>query len=415
MKRLLLLSTLLLSSLVVAQHHHVAPPIIRGYEHPEQVSDRQAWLMQLIASTSSDSDQDLTKKHAQLHRRSAGLKEFDLTLGEFRNKYDHLVANYNSTISVDHEAGTSAFQQAAWTQLLRDIDQLVDDTVGRLRNGLPPEEWKAVDARVQGVKSMMGVTVPQPADDPSPLSRLSGRSYYDGGPAILPVQEIFDQQSYSGYSTYTAIDTDGTNWIQTVYTMGSANVNGCVFDQYHGQWQPPGCPAQHSFYVTNQLNGSGPSNLHQGTWSYAQYVNLSQSWQAPYQEGVSIESFSGGSISCNIIGTFFAFSLHIYIQGAYTFVKMTPGTENSCFTALGQLYCNYDTVTWCTPETTPPDYNPTGVNTVPKATPNPAYYWLTEALCFASSKGGTLTCFGIANNGIPGSDTVPRAACTKTR
>ena len=320
MKRSLLLSTLLMSSLVLAQtHHHIAPPIIKGHEHPEQVSDRQAWLMQLIASTSSDTDQDLTKKHAQLHRRSSGLEGFDLTLGEFRKSYDRLVGNYNATISVDRESGASAFQQSARTQLSRDIDQLVDDAVGRLRAGMPPEESKAVDARVQGVKLMMGVTV---------------------------LHEIFDQQSNYGYSTYTALDTDGTNWIQTVYTMGSGNVNGCVFDQYHGQWQPPGCPAQHSFYVTNQLNGSGPSNLHQGTWSYAQYVNLSQSWQAPGQNGVNT-SFSGGFISCNIIGTFFSFSINIKFQSgiddiwyddpvAFPPIKIcqwSPVSQPNCYTS----------------------------------------------------------------------------------
>lgn len=343
---LLLVVSLQCSPVLAETHHHVAPPIIKGYEHPEQITDRQAWLMQLIASTSSDTDQDLTKKHAQLHRRSSGLEGFDLTLDEFRKNHDRLVANYNATISVDREAGASAFQQAAWTQLLRDIDQLVDDTVGRLRDGLPPEEWKAVDVRVQGVKSMMGVTVPQPADDPSPLSRLPGHRYYDGGPAILPVQEIFDQQSYSGYSTYTAIDTDGTNWIQTVYTMGSANVNGCVFDQYHGQWQPPGCPAQHSFYVTNQLNGSGPSNLHQGTWSYAQYVNLSQSWQAPYQKGVSIASSSGGYISCNIIGTFFAFSVSEVFRIATTY-RGPPVSVHFDVCYWGSVACSSGTPT-CT-------------------------------------------------------------------
>ena len=42
-------------------HHHALYGKVNGGEHPEQVSDHRAWLVQLIASTSSERDDELTK------------------------------------------------------------------------------------------------------------------------------------------------------------------------------------------------------------------------------------------------------------------------------------------------------------------------------------------------------------------
>jgi len=103
------------------------------------------------------------------------------------------------------------------------------------------------------------------------------------------------------------------------------------------------------------------------------------------------------------------------LEWATTLVKMTPGTEKNCFySQLFGWFCDYDTVTWCTPQTTPPDYNPTGVHDVPKASPSPAYYWVTHAFGISYTGGPPYTYYGlIPDYGYPGPDNQPRAACTK--
>jgi hypothetical protein len=147
------LSLIALSCNTLAQTpHHVAPPIIKGSEHPEQISDQQAWLMQLIASTSLDTDQELTKKHAQLHRRNWMGEGSDQPLGEFREKYDRLLNDYNSTIS-NPEMATIDLRM----QLSKYLDQLVDDTIANLRLRVSPEAWPDINAQVQTAKSQMSV------------------------------------------------------------------------------------------------------------------------------------------------------------------------------------------------------------------------------------------------------------------
>jgi hypothetical protein len=108
---------------------------------------------------------------------------------------------------------------------------------------------------------------------------------------------------------------------------------------------------------------------------------------------------------------FWDMSLHL----ADTLLKMIPGTETNCFQSLGITWCDYSTVTWCTPATTPPDYNPPGVHDVPKATPAPAYYWVTHSFGVSYTGGPPYTYIGLIPDwGYPGPDNTPRGVCTKT-
>ncbi len=112
----------------------------------------------------------------------------------------------------------------------------------------------------------------------------------------------------------------------------------------------------------------------------------------------------------------FADFVNVYINTGLTLLKMIPGTENGCRLTLGQWYCDYGAITWCTPETTPPDYNPPdGVHLVQKATPAPAFYWFAKALCETDQKNGPLTCYGFSFTGFAGADDFARWACKKTR
>ncbi len=100
------------------------------------------------------------------------------------------------------------------------------------------------------------------------------------------------------------------------------------------------------------------------------------------------------------------------ITTAQTLVKMIPGTESDCFTALGSTYCSYQTNIWCTPATTPPLYQPSGVTNVQQAVANPAYYWLTLAVC-ERYPPAPWTCYGFTPNvGFAAADNYPMYACT---
>ncbi len=106
-----------------------------------------------------------------------------------------------------------------------------------------------------------------------------------------------------------------------------------------------------------------------------------------------------------------------YIGSAVTLLKMIPGTENSCRVILGINYCDYETIAWCTPQTTPPRYDPEGVHLVPQAITNPpgspAYYWTAHGLCYKFNKNDPFTCYAITIAGIAGADNIPRSPCTK--
>lgn len=114
------------------------------------------------------------------------------------------------------------------------------------------------------------------------------------------------------------------------------------------------------------------------------------------------------ALACgSFVGNFF-----VDMELALTQVKMRLGTEKNCSTEFGSVRCEYDTDLWCTPATSPPDYQPTGVRRVPQATPLPAYYWMTLGLC-DRILGLPWECVGAALYGSPAPDTYPKFACTR--
>ena len=100
----------------------------------------------------------------------------------------------------------------------------------------------------------MGFTIDKQQDDDD--AELTSAVYHPGEAKLLrsSSQQTPFSGSSAGYTYYSTLDSDGANWYQTMYVSGTSNSPWTyIWDQYHGQWQPPGCPARHDFYLTNQI------------------------------------------------------------------------------------------------------------------------------------------------------------------
>jgi hypothetical protein len=124
---------------------------------------------------------------------------------------------------------------------------------------------------------------------------------------------------------------------------------------------------------------------------------------------------TSASVYCSILASnIFSTIMNMQIEVAYTVSKMRPiqvPPGGTCVTLGFVLECQYDTITWCTPGTTPPDYNPPGVTNVAEAT-YPTY-WAEWAACERLGPGLTWSCFGVTPNGYSFPDNYPLQVCTK--
>lgn len=294
-----------------AQSHHVAPLTVRGSEHPELISDERAWLMQLIASTSSAGDSEVLQTHAQLHRQALGLAHLDTQLREFRAGYDALIREYNANLKANFDRhGTTNYEQGRQTQLFQDIEQLVRDTVTDIQRNTP--HWQTVLQRVRESKERMVFTVDPPAPTITPAV------YH-----LRPISTTIGSSSAGGYTAYTALDisANGATWYQSVYLYGSSTGQWtCQWNSYQGMWEPPGCPASHSFYITNQINGKGYADWYEGTaWSPSQYVSFGLGNQSPVLNNGQETATSKGLTICSVAGTILGFYIKTSIMRGTTF------------------------------------------------------------------------------------------------
>lgn len=302
-------------------HIHAAPPAINGAEHPELVSDQRAWLMQLIASTSSSTNDELTKQHAAVHQQAMGLAVLDLS--SFRLRFDQLITNYNGEIA-NVTVRSTAEQQQAQQQLNNDIADLLAEMVGYIQRNLTNEEWQVTNARLQeSKKKIAGIRE-------SSSVALVPMAWHLRLTDLLD----FNNESAGGYSQYTALDSDGTYSYQTVHLYGSTNQAwSCTWTQvgqYNWAWEPPGCPASHDVKLTNQIDGNGPIDLDEGAYSPATYISLSQTIRIPFDEKQhSIKS--GAKVICSIIGEFYTFVLSfLTAYGQSNFAWNGQGTLTTC-------------------------------------------------------------------------------------
>ena len=305
-----LVPTLLLlagSSFAQSAHVHTAPPMVKGIEHPELVSDRRAWLTQLIAVTSAS-------EQATLHVQALGLDGLDLA--PFRKRYDGLVADYNGYIKTYNSPDAV---NAAQQELFNNIDLVVMDMVSYLYRNLSKPEWDAVNGRLQESKKRMAFAADKVPDNTQPALMPS---------AFRLVQQDFNQNSYAGYTSYTALETDGVFLYQSVYVYGASNVTWNCTLTYEGpyngwQYTPPGCtpnsPPQHTFYATNQLNGAGPNGNSLGSYTAPTYVNLSNSQKGRVTGNDT--SNNGIGIVCNWIGEFYFYVGRFFIQIGNEYVQ----------------------------------------------------------------------------------------------
>jgi hypothetical protein len=141
-------------------------------------------------------------------------------------------------------------------------------------------------------------------------------------------------RSVDGCSSWTVTETDGTNWYVTVYENGSSNQSWpCVWTQvgqYSWAWEPPGCPAVHTFYVTSQIDGVGPNHALWGRTSPAQFVNYSYTVAHSY-DGLTHNISAGISTVCNLIGGFFNTLFGLVVRVGHSVFEYTnTGTMYTC-------------------------------------------------------------------------------------
>jgi hypothetical protein len=117
------------------------------------------------------------------------------------------------------------------------------------------------------------------------------------------------------------IDANGVNWYQTAYVSGTSNAQWtCIWDQYHGQWQPPGCPAQHSFYLTNQINGNGNVDMYMGgQYAPTQYISFAYGNTSPVLGLTTEDIYTGVRIFCTVAKVLALAYIHYGVKEANTF------------------------------------------------------------------------------------------------
>jgi len=301
---------------------HVHPSLIDGSEHPEQVSYGRVLLGELLATTNSKNNPALV--NTLLHQKAAGLEPYPLD--DFRSRYDKVIADYNAAVKGVNDYSAV---QAAEQERDKGIYLVLSDMVSFLRRNMADEEWKAFDAHVQHAKSKISYVSAVPDTGAPSLIEVSYHA------RLRDVESLdYNQVSFDGYTQYTAIDSDGTTIYQTVYAYGSSNVAWTCTRTYEGpnlgwQWVPTGCnpnaPPIHTFYATNQINGTGSDGYNLGGYSATTYVNIPFGWSS----AVTGNDFTvtGFKINCPIAGLFFSFLVKYFVEVGHELVQydgLTP-------------------------------------------------------------------------------------------
>ncbi len=208
---------------------------------------------------------------------------------------------------------------------------------------------------------------------------------------------------------YSDVETDGTTlWAWSEFDASSlpAYVQVC-----HGNgYGPPNC-TNYASYASSSISLHNPAGT-TVSQTQAGLTYLEAEVSLPFTLGGVFNSSGTNSYSC--AGGLATSIIDWQVEFAYTLLKMRPvqvPPSGTCTTNNNVTECEYDTMTWCTDATTPPDNAPLGVRRV-----FPAEYptvWGVYSLCERPGPGFAWLCApGLTGNGTPGD--YPRQACTKT-
>lgn len=125
---------------VLAQEHQHNSAVIQGYEHPDQISESDAYRLYFLIPV----PKDLRK----------GSEEQERITSAFRQEWDRRVALYNAKATALNQAG----KRADLAQFLADRDALVEQTRKELAQALPSELTEYVDHNAQELKQFMAVS-----------------------------------------------------------------------------------------------------------------------------------------------------------------------------------------------------------------------------------------------------------------
>ena len=219
------------------------------------------------------------------------------------------------------------------------------------------------------------------------------------------------------YSFYENITYDSVNHaiVSSLVTQGNTTFSsGCI--TCYG--------ARHTAQGTHQIKDSTGKTIAGGSYygesvqPPSQQINYTNTLDDPCPGDVCGPVSIDGEpeVLCSAVGSIAAALFLFQVEAAVTLVKMSPvqvPPEGTCFVnRAGILQCQYSTFDWCTPATTPPDFEVTGVNGVGLAT-YPTY-WTGYAACERPGPGFKWLCTpGITTGGIKGPDTFPKFPCTK--
>ncbi len=136
---------------VLAQEHEHNSDVIKGSEHPEQISDADAYREFFLGT-------DLA---AILQRMMRGTKDgaaAEKILSSFRAQWDNRVAVYNAKASALNKDG----KRADLKQFVAERDAFVEQTRKQLAQELSPQSMAEIETGVQGIKQFMSASSERP-------------------------------------------------------------------------------------------------------------------------------------------------------------------------------------------------------------------------------------------------------------
>jgi hypothetical protein len=122
----------------LAQEHQHSSEVINGYEHPDQISDSDAYRLFFLIP----------------FPKEPGGEEREKIISAFRLEWDSSVAQYNAKATALNKAG----KRADVKQFLADRDALVEQTRKELAQALPEKSIDELDRTVQQLKQWMAVS-----------------------------------------------------------------------------------------------------------------------------------------------------------------------------------------------------------------------------------------------------------------
>lgn len=205
------------------------------------------------------------------------------------------------------------------------------------------------------------------------------------------------------YSDYANVSTDGTYLYTSVVTDGSASMG----------YYPAFCGTpMHTPKAYNKIGGvggwgAGPAGC---ATCYLSYQN-NQSIAAT--QGTNYEFDWTGEVDCSIGGAFFGPPFNFFAaEIAYT-RSINTGVKVGIFTLNGVPWNSWAVLAFCTPLTSPPDWNPLVYNALAIYTSDQRFYIDGVAACARINvTGAPWFCTPGGSIGWPRSFNLSQAACT---